>query len=323
MTYARSIRVRGVVQGVGFRPFVFRLAHANTLAGWVLNGEEGVEIHLEGAEPSLDAFLRDLQAQPPPAARITAVEVRSAEPGGFHDFSIRESRSHAQPSTRISPDLPVCDECLRELFDPSDRRYRYPYINCTNCGPRYTITQALPYDRHNTTMSAWPLDEVCSRQYHDPGDRRFHAQPVACPACGPHYFLISGDEIAPADEPSIRGRRGPAALRKNRRRQRAGRLSPRLRCRQPTPRASACASGNTERKSPSPSWRRDLESARALVHLTAEAEELMTSPARPIVLAPARSRSRESLPITTSLASCCPTRRSTTYCSPPALPRSW
>src|ERR1039458_5480715 len=193
MTCARSIRVRGVVQGVGFRPFVFRLAHANTLAGWVRNGEDGVEIHLEGAEVAMDAFLRDLRAQPPPAARITELDVRSAEPAGFEGFSIRESRSQGDPSTRISPDLPVCEECLRELFDPLDRRYRYPYINCTNCGPRYTITQALPYDPGNTTMSEWPLDQACAREYHDADNRRFHAEPVSCPACGPHYYFLCGD----------------------------------------------------------------------------------------------------------------------------------
>ncbi|SPE37405.1 Carbamoyltransferase hypF2 [Candidatus Sulfopaludibacter sp. SbA6] len=287
MTCARSIRVRGVVQGVGFRPFVFRLAHANTLAGWVLNGEEGVEIHLEGAEPALDAFLRDLQAQPPPAARITALEVRFAEPAGFQDFSIRESHSRAQPSTRISPDLPVCDECLRELFDPLDLRYWYPYINCTNCGPRYTITQALPYDRHNTTMSNWPLDEACARQYHDPGDRRFHAQPVSCPACGPHYFLMCAEEIAVADEPSIAAtadllRCGKIVAVK-------GLGGYHLVCDAANHAAVLALRERKYRKEkPFAVMAKDLASARALTHLTADAEALMTSSARPIVLAPAR-----------------------------------
>jgi len=272
---------------VGFRPFVFRLAHANTLAGWVLNGEDGVEIHLEGAEPALDAFIRDLQAQPPPAARITALEVRFAEPAGFQDFSIRESRSRAQPSTRISPDLPVCDECLRELFDPSDLRYWYPYINCTNCGPRYTITQALPYDRHNTTMSNWPLDGACARQYHDPGDRRFHAQPVSCPACGPHYFLMCADEIAAADEPSIAAtadllRGGKIVAVK-------GLGGYHLVCDAANHATVLALRERKYRKEkPFAVMAKDLASARALTRLTADAEALMTSPARPIVLAPAR-----------------------------------
>ncbi len=185
MASACSIRVRGVVQGVGFRPFVYRLACANTLNGWVLNAEEGVEIHLEGAETGLEAFVRDLKAQPPPAASIAEIDVRPAEPVGLQEFTIRTSQRRERPTVRISPDLPVCDDCLRELFDPADPRYLYPYINCTNCGPRYTVVLALPYDRPNTTMKDWLLDDYCAAEYSDPGNRRFHAQPVACPACGP------------------------------------------------------------------------------------------------------------------------------------------
>jgi hydrogenase maturation protein HypF len=191
MTAARSIRVRGVVQGVGFRPFVFRLARANSLAGWVLNEDAGVNIHLEGAESALDAFLHELAAQPPSAAHITAIDVLPSEAAGVRGFTIRESKRHGHPSVRISPDLPVCEECLAELFDAGDPRYLYPYINCTNCGPRYTVIESVPYDRSNTTMKSWPLDSLCAAQYHDPTDRRFHAQPVACPVCGPHYYLDS------------------------------------------------------------------------------------------------------------------------------------
>ena len=186
---ACSIRVRGVVQGVGFRPFVYRLACANTLNGWVLNAEEGVEIHLEGAETDLAAFVRDLKAQPPPAASIAEIEVQAVDPVGLREFTIRESQRRQQPTVRISPDLPVCDECLRELFDPTDRRYWYPYINCTNCGPRYTVVTGLPYDRPNTTMKDWRLDDYCALEYSNLRNRRFHAQPVACPACGPGYYL--------------------------------------------------------------------------------------------------------------------------------------
>ena len=138
-----------MVQGVGFRPFVYRLAQANTLAGWVLNDEEGVEIHLEGAELALDAFVRSLVVQVPPAASIHAIDVHSSEPAGFKDFTIRDSRTQGRPNVGISADLPACDACLEELFDPADRRYRYPYINCTNCGPRYSVTLRLPYDRAN------------------------------------------------------------------------------------------------------------------------------------------------------------------------------
>jgi hydrogenase maturation protein HypF len=149
---AHFVRVRGVVQGVGFRPFVYRLAHANALAGWVLNGDQGVEILLEGTEQGLKTFARDLKLKAPPAASIAEVEVTSVEPTGLKEFSIRESLRREQPTVRVSPDLPACDACLAELFDPADRRYLYPYINCTNCGPRYTVILGLPYDRPNTTM---------------------------------------------------------------------------------------------------------------------------------------------------------------------------
>jgi len=306
---ARSISVRGVVQGVGFRPFVFRLAHSNTLAGWVLNGEEGVEIHLEGAEPAVDAFLRDLQAQPPPAARITSLDVRSAEPAGYKDFCIRESRSRAQPSTRISPDLPVCDDCLRELFDPSDRRYGYPYINCTNCGPRYTIIQALPYDRHNTTMSRWLLDDVCASQYHDAGDRRFHAQPMSCAECGPHYFLMVGQAVSACPEqasrplnpsfnqgaPQVSAPDGPSIaataelLHSGKIVAVKGLGGYHLVCNAANHAAVFALRERKYRKEkPFAVMVKDLASARTLAHLTPGAEALMTSPARPIVLAPTR-----------------------------------
>jgi hydrogenase maturation protein HypF len=189
MASACSIRVRGVVQGVGFRPFVYRLAHAKTLFGWVLNGDQGVEIHLEGSELNMEAFVREMQTSHPAASTISEVEVKAARFEGLSEFNIRESRHTEAPTVYISPDLPVCEDCLRECFDPSDSRYRYPYINCTNCGPRYSVILALPYDRSNTTMSEWSLDTYCDSEYHDPANRRFHAQPVACPVCGPNFIL--------------------------------------------------------------------------------------------------------------------------------------
>ena len=287
MVSARSIRVRGVVQGVGFRPFVFRLAHANTLAGWVLNGEEGVEIYLEGAEPALEAFLRDLEAQPPPAARITAIDVSPAAPCGLTGFIIRESRRQGAPTVRISPDLPVCGECLRELFDPGDRRYQYPYINCTNCGPRYTIVLALPYDRRHTTMRDWPMDQYCAAQYHDPADRRFHAQPVACPVCGPHYLLRAGGEIVEGDGAAIG--RAAALLRAGAIVAVKGLGGYHLAC---DARNGAAVRALRERKfrkeKPFALMARDLEEARLLVELAPEAEAALESLERPIVLAPAR-----------------------------------
>jgi hydrogenase maturation protein HypF len=288
MASACSIRVRGVVQGVGFRPFVYRLACANALNGWVLNAEEGVEIHLEGAETGLEAFVRDLKGQPPPAASITEIEVRPAEATGFHEFIIRTSQHRERPTARISPDLPVCDECLKELFDPADPRYRYPYINCTNCGPRYTVLLGLPYDRTNTTMKDWPLDDYCSAEYANPGNRRFHAQPVACPACGPSYYFdphlhstTSGSEGSIRRAAEILRNGGILAVK--------GLGGYHLACDARNPAVVAALRDRKYRKEkPFALMVRDVEMAHTLVELSSEAEALLTSVARPIVLAPAR-----------------------------------
>jgi len=290
MPKAALIKVRGVVQGVGFRPFVYRLANAHKLRGWVLNGEEGVQIHVESADESpeeVEQFVRRLRSEAPPAARIAAIEVHPAKPLGLSDFVIRESERNQSPTVRISPDLPVCADCLRELNDPRDRRHDYPYINCTNCGPRYTVILGLPYDRPNTTMKPWPLDGFCGTEYHDPANRRFHAQPVACPQCGPHYYVRSGKEIERGDEAVIR--RAAEMLNAGRIIAVKGIGGYHLAC---DARNSSAVSALRERKfrkeKPFAVMARDLEKARDLVALTPESEELLTSLARPIVLAPAR-----------------------------------
>ncbi len=195
-----AIRICGQVQGVGFRPFVYRLAHELKLGGWVRNDAAGVAIEAQGPATVLERFLVALR-QPPPLARIdelrtTTLPARAGEAG----FVIHTS--HAGPVlAEITPDAAVCTACLAELFDPADRRYRYPFINCTHCGPRYTITRAIPYDRPNTSMAGFPLCPDCAREYHDPVDRRFHAQPVACPVCGPHLSLrdAEGNPLTVAD----------------------------------------------------------------------------------------------------------------------------
>lgn len=286
MASACSIRVRGVVQGVGFRPFVYRLALANTLAGWVLNGEEGVEIFLEGAEKGLQAFVRDLRTQPPPASTIAEIEVHRADPVGLKEFTIRESLRRERPTVRISPDLPVCDACLKELFDPADRRYRYPYINCTNCGPRYTVILSLPYDRPNTTMNRWPLDDYCETEYRDPANRRFHAQPVACGACGPAYSLQHAHEIVSGNEESIR--RAAQLLNSGSILAVKGLGGYHLACDASNPAAvSALRERKYRKEKPFAIMTRNLETARQLIALSPGAEELLLSSARPIVLAPA------------------------------------
>ena len=288
MANACSIRVRGVVQGVGFRPFVYRLARANRLNGWVLNAEEGVELHLEGAETGLEAFVRGLKTQPPPAASIAEIEIQPAEPLGLREFTIRSSQHRVHPTVRISPDLPVCDQCLQELFDPADPRYLYPYINCTNCGPRYSVILALPYDRPNTTMNKWVLDDYCAREYSNPGNRRFHAQPVACPACGPGYYLHPCDETASGSESGIR--RAVEMLRAGKILAVKGLGGYHLACDARNPAAVTALRDRKYRKeSPFALMVKDLQVARTLVELSSEAEVLLTSVARPIVLAPAKT----------------------------------
>jgi hydrogenase maturation protein HypF len=287
MTSACSIRVRGVVQGVGFRPFVYRLALANALAGWVLNGEQGVEIHLEGSDDRVKDFIRDLKASPPKAAQIAEIEIHQTEPQGLANFIIRESVRLDRPTVRISPDLPVCDECLAELFDEKDHRYLYPYINCTNCGPRYSVILGLPYDRPNTTMKDWPLDRYCGTEYHDPSNRRFHAQPVACASCGPGYYLREGSDTVA---------RGKGAIATAVRMLNAGRILAvkglggyHLACNAFNATAVLAMRERKYRKEkPFAIMVRKVEGARSLVELSRETEALLTSTAMPIVLAPAK-----------------------------------
>ena len=196
-----NLQIEGIVQGVGFRPFVFSLARANSLSGWVLNNSRGVEIEIEGPEQALNSFFCQLEKNPPPLSRIISIKRKEIPPAGGTAFSILESKELSDRVPFISPDNDVCDDCIRELFDTADRRYLYPFINCTNCGPRYTIIRDIPYDRDKTTMQPFTLCPECSREYYDPLDRRFHAQPIGCWQCGPRLALCdeSGQEIAAAD----------------------------------------------------------------------------------------------------------------------------
>ncbi|MGB5932728.1 MAG: carbamoyltransferase HypF [Anaerolineae bacterium] len=186
---SKRIEITGVVQGVGFRPFVYQLAQEHHLMGWVCNTSAGVEIEVEGKEEALERFLLDLRAKTPPLARIESLSAAEVEPSGYDRFAIRSSRAQEGSYLLISPDIATCQDCKRELLDPSDRHYRYPFTNCTNCGPRFTIIEDIPYDRPKTTMRAFTMCPKCQAEYEDPSDRRFHAQPSACPVCGPSLTL--------------------------------------------------------------------------------------------------------------------------------------
>jgi hydrogenase maturation protein HypF len=190
---ARRLLVNGIVQGVGFRPFVYQLARRHGLAGEVANTSAGVSIHVEGPTERLDAFQHDLTGQPPPLAHIVEVDSQPVTVQARTEFRITHSRADAAMATLISPDVAACADCVRELLDPSDRRYRYPFINCTNCGPRYTIIEDIPYDRPATSMRHFVMCADCRAEYENPLDRRFHAQPNACPACGPQVRLYDAD----------------------------------------------------------------------------------------------------------------------------------
>jgi len=205
-TVCRRIRVRGQVQGVGFRPFVYRLAQELNLAGWVRNDGEGVDIEVQGAAQAVEALIARLETEAPPLASVTSVEAAEAPTSDARGFEIKVSR-HGTANTAVTPDSATCPDCLAELFDAAGRRWRHAFINCTHCGPRYTLTRHLPYDRPQTSMAAFAMCPACRREYDDPADRRFHAQPNACPECGPKLSMrdAAGDPIAETLSRLLRG----------------------------------------------------------------------------------------------------------------------
>ncbi|HEY9152940.1 MAG TPA: carbamoyltransferase HypF [Anaerolineales bacterium] len=197
------IHISGIVQGVGFRPFVYNLATRLNLKGWVRNTSAGVDIEADGERDVLDAFVKALRDEAPTLSHIDELTASFGPANGFRSFEIVHSESIDSAFQPISPDVAICDDCLRELFDPSDRHYRYPFINCTNCGPRFTIIKDIPYDRPKTTMAPFAMCPDCEREYTDPSNRRFHAQPVACPVCGPHVWLEIRNTQNATDEEAI------------------------------------------------------------------------------------------------------------------------
>jgi hydrogenase maturation protein HypF len=279
----RAIEVRGIVQGVGFRPFVYALAQRFQLAGWVRNDGQGVQIEAEGDPSAIERFVSALRSDPPLLAVVDSVESRAGAPIGERGFRIELSRNSGGHSALVSPDMAICSDCLRELFDPADRRFRYPFINCTNCGPRFTITKGVPYDRVSTTMAAFEMCSDCRREYDDPSDRRFHAQPNACPVCGPHVSLLDscGRDLCAADPiraAAQRLRAGDVVAVK-------GLGGYHLAC---DPFASGAAARLRERKrradKPFALMAADPAQARRLILAGTDDEELLSSPARPILV---------------------------------------
>jgi hydrogenase maturation protein HypF len=197
------VTVRGVVQGVGFRPFIYRLAHERRLAGWVRNTSGSVEIEVEGEEPAVARFVEDIRESAPPMAKIEEVTSSPIPHQGYTSFEIIESRPEPGQYQLVSPDIATCDACRQEVFSPHDRRYRYPFTNCTNCGPRFTIIEDIPYDRPLTTMRRFTMCPDCQREYDDPLNRRFHAQPNACPACGPSLSLVDASGVSVGSKDAV------------------------------------------------------------------------------------------------------------------------
>jgi hydrogenase maturation protein HypF len=281
----RTVRVRGGVQGVGFRPFVFTLATRYGLSGLVGNDSDGVFVEIEGTLDAIGSFLAALRTEAPPLARIESVDVQPRLTTGALGFTIVESRHQPGAVTPVAPDVATCADCLRELYDPSDRRYRYPFINCTNCGPRYSIVTALPYDRVRTTMSAFEMCANCKAEYTDPQHRRYHAQPNACPACGPHLswcdgtsgvFERRGDRALAAAQ-TVLTNDGIVAVQ--------GIGGFHLACRADSDAAVALLRTRKQRPhKPLAVLVRTLREARALATVSVDEAALLMSPAHPIVL---------------------------------------
>jgi hydrogenase maturation protein HypF len=265
-------RVEGTVQGVGFRPFVYRLAGELDLAGWVLNDERGVLLEVEGPAESVERFMCRLPDEAPPLAAVERVTAEEVAPTGDYGFAIVASSRGGEADAPVSPDSATCEDCLRELFDPADRRYRYPFVNCTNCGPRFTIVRGVPYDRPLTTMAGFTMCDACRAEYEDPADRRFHAQPNACPQCGPSLSMPLAAAVAALRASRIAAVKGLGGYH--------------LACRCDCEAAVAALRGRKHREDkPFALMAADLAAARRLVRLSPTEEELLVGRERPIVIA--------------------------------------
>ena len=280
---ARRVEINGIVQGVGFRPFVYQLAHHYNLKGEIANTSSGVAIHIEGPQTQIESFSKDLAQKCPPLARITEIALYVEYFKDFKDFTIAASRNQTLMTTLIAPDVAVCDDCRQELLDPNDRRFKYPFINCTNCGPRYTIIDDIPYDRPKTSMKHFTMCAFCQAEYDDPANRRFHAQPNACETCGPHVDLYDNTrKKVPTPEPlettaallkqgciiAVKGL-GGFHLTVDAQNDQA---------------VEALRKRKLREEKPMALMSYDIESIRKFAHIEPDEEDLLTSPQRPIVL---------------------------------------
>ena len=278
------VKIQGAVQGVGFRPFIYRLAADLSLAGWVINDSRGVFVEVDGPAQVLQRFLARIESEKPPRSIINNLETEWLSAAGFERFEIRHSQDEGAKTVLVLPDIATCSDCLQEILDPADRRFRYPFTNCTNCGPRFTIVQSLPYDRPNTSMSEFHMCPQCLAEYENPLDRRFHAQPNACPLCGPQLFLLGrqggrlaegGDALQQACLAISRGE--IVALK--------GLGGFQLVVDAGNERAVALLRARKRREEkPLALMARDLTQAEALVQLSSQAADLLASPEAPILL---------------------------------------
>jgi len=294
-TARRRVTVEGIVQGVGFRPHVHRLARELGLVGTALNVAGGLEVEIEGPEPAVAEFVRRIEADAPPIAVIESVAVEELEPAGDEEFAIIPSRAGAEGEIYVSPDVAICADCRRELLDESDRRYRHPFINCTNCGPRFTIIKGVPYDRPKTSMAEFEMCDDCRREYQDINDRRYHAQPVACPQCGPTLEFVAGE----------RRDQGEEALSAAREMLTGGRIVAvkglggfHLACDADNDEAVRRLRRRKHREAkPMAVMAPDLATIRRFAHVTDRAERLLTGPEAPIVLVDRREEAPLAEPI--------------------------
>ncbi len=278
----RETRVKGTVQGVGFRPFVYRLATSLGLAGSVRNTPRGVVIEIEGENETVAAFLQQLVSSAPPLSRISSLETSELPPIGRRGFEIIESAPGARPTALIPPDVALCDDCAREIADADDRRFGYAFTNCTNCGPRFSIVRGIPYDRPQTTMAAFEMCRACAAEYADPADRRFHAEPIACPVCGPSLFRDGQPSPDALDQVARWLTEGKIVAIK-------GLGGYHLACDARNAQAVEELRARKGRgQKPFAIMVRDLAEARRVADLSPRAAQLLTSPESPIVILPGR-----------------------------------